>query len=189
LYDIAKYTEAQHPRDQRGRWTRAAGAVVLRGTKIAAHAVHLHSAVTAAVNAPLPAKAIIHASTALARGDALLAEIKALPPEAEELAAASADKLRLAREHLLRLKEHLASSASDDEAAQEADSHSGWGTLGAAAAIGGAALLGRRFGGIGRMFRRPAPAAAARSHLPSYDLPRPPRFRGGGAGGRFRRRF
>jgi hypothetical protein len=149
----------------------------------------LHAAVTAAVNAPSVPEAIVHAHTALARGDALLAEIKALPPEAQELAAASADKLRLAREHLLRLKARLASSASDDEAAQEADSHSGWGTLGAAAAIGGAALLGRRFGGIGGLFRRPGAAAAARSHLPPYDLPRPPRFRGGGAGGRFRRRF
>jgi hypothetical protein len=184
MRSIEKFDPSQ-ARDPHGRWTRAAAAVALRSTRIAAHAVHLHAAVTAAVNAPLP-EAIIHANTALARGDALLAEIKALPPEAQELGAASADKLRLAREHLLRLKARLASSASDDDAAQEADSASGWGTLGAAAAIGGAALLGRRFGGIGGLFRRPA--AATRSHLPPYDLPRPPRFRGGGAGGRFRRR-
>jgi hypothetical protein len=109
LYDIAKYTEAQHPRDQRGRWTRAAGTVVLRGTKIAAHAAHLHAAVTAAISAPFP-EAFVHAHTALARGEALLREIQALPPDARELGAATVQKLRLARDGLRRLKARLSAA-------------------------------------------------------------------------------
>ena len=106
MWDIAKYDPAE-ARDEHGRWSAAAGRVVLRGTKIAAHAVHLHAAVTQAVNAPSFPQAITHAYSALSRGEALVKEIQALPDDARELGAETLHKLRQARAALLRLKARL----------------------------------------------------------------------------------
>ena len=108
MRSIEKFDPSQ-ARDPHGRWTRAAAAVALRSTRIAAHAVHLHAAVTAAVNAPLP-EAIMHAHTALARAEALLSEIQALPSDARELGAETARKLRAARDGLVRLRARLSAT-------------------------------------------------------------------------------